>query len=50
MRAWLDEKDALVKTDAAKRPAGRGYEWAVTTPRAPGWKGKCIVFRLPIPK
>lgn len=48
--AWLDEHDALVKSDAAKRPTGRGYEWAVTTPRAPGWKGKCIVLRLPIPK
>ena len=48
--SWLDEQGALVKSDAAKRPMGRGYEWAVTTPRAPGWKGKCIVLRLPIPK
>lgn len=48
--AWLDEEGALVKTDAGKRPTGRGYEWAVTSPRAPGWKGKCIVFRLPILK
>lgn len=48
--AWLNEKGALVKSDAAKRPTGRGYEWAVTTPRASGWKGKCIVLRLPIPK
>ncbi|MEE7459808.1 hypothetical protein MPAR168_23380 [Methylorubrum populi] len=48
--AWLDEHDALVKTDASKRPTGRSYEWAVTTPRAPGWKGKRIVLRLPIPK
>lgn len=47
---WLDEQGALVKSDASKRPTGRGYEWAVTTPRAPGWKGKCIVLRLPIPK
>lgn len=47
---WLDEQGALRKSDAAKRPMGRGYEWAVTTPRAPGWKGKCIVLRLPIPK
>ncbi|TXM97521.1 DUF927 domain-containing protein [Methylobacterium sp. WL64] len=48
--AWLDEQGALVKTDASKGPTGRGYEWAVTSPRAPGWKGKCIVLRLPIPK
>ena len=48
--AWLDETGALVKSDAGKRPTARGYEWAVTTPRAPGWKGKCIVFRLPVAK
>ncbi len=48
--AWLDEQGALVKSDASKGPTGRGYEWAVTSPRAPGWKGKCIVLRLPIPK
>ncbi len=46
--AWLDEQGALVKSEASKGPTGRGYEWAVTTPRAPGWKGKCIVLRLPL--
>lgn len=48
--AWLHGQGALVTSDSAKSPRGKGYEWAVTTPRAPGWKGKCIVFRLPILK
>lgn len=48
--AWLDAQDALKKTDTGKRPDGKGYEWAVTSRRCPGWKGKCIVLRLPIPK
>ncbi|MCG5249063.1 DUF927 domain-containing protein [Methylorubrum extorquens] len=48
--AWLDEQGALRKSHEGKRPIGRGYEWAVTSPRAPGFKGRCIVLRLPIPK
>lgn len=48
--AWLDEQDALKKTDPGKGPDGKGYEWAVSSARCPGWKGKCIVLRLPIPK
>ena len=48
--AWLDEQGALRKSHEGKRPAGRGYEWAVTSPRAQGFKGRCIVLRLPIPK
>lgn len=47
--AWLHGQEALVTSDPGKGPTGRGYEWAVTTPRALGWKGKCIVMRLPIP-
>lgn len=47
---WLDEQGALRKSSEAKRQTGRGYEWAVTSPRAPGFKGRCIVLRLPIPK
>ncbi|MET7244400.1 DUF927 domain-containing protein [Methylobacterium sp. EM32] len=48
--AWLDEQGALVKTDAGKYPVGRGYEWAVTTPRWSNAKVKCIVFTVPTSK
>ena len=45
---WLDQTGALRRADEAKRPSGKGYEWAVTTPRwTPEGKDKCIVFRLP---
>ncbi|MGE7157650.1 DUF927 domain-containing protein [Methylorubrum rhodesianum] len=48
--AWLDEQGALRKSHERKRLTSRSYEWAVTFPRAPGFKGRCIVLRLPIPK
>jgi hypothetical protein len=48
--AWLDEQGALRKTDPAEGPQGKGYGWAVTTPRCPAWKERCFVFRLPILK
>lgn len=48
--AWLDEQGALKKTDTDKRPTGRGYEWAVTTPRWSDAKVKCIVFSVPTSK
>lgn len=48
--AWLDEQGALRKTNSTKGPRGKGYGWAVTTPRCPAWKERCVVFRLPILK
>lgn len=46
----LDEQGVLLKSHEGKSPTGRGDEWAVTSPRAPGVKGRCIVLPLPIPK